>query len=92
VTIPADDAKFINQRIMEEYTHNWEVDGLPAAQYDNEAAFYTPGFDLGSVLNIDTASSLKKGFLNNHFDIVIHYHKKDETRYRIVGVLVAPRR
>ncbi len=92
VTIPAADAKFINQRIMEEYSHNWEVDGLPAAHYVDDASFYTPGFDLGTVLVSETDSPQKKGFLNNHFDILIHYHKKDETRYRVVGVLVAPRR
>ena len=45
-TIPAGDAQFINQRINEGYSHNWQVDGLPAAEYQEESSFYTPGFDL----------------------------------------------
>jgi transmembrane 9 superfamily protein 2/4 len=32
VTIPAEDAKFINERIKEDYALNWLVDGLPAAE------------------------------------------------------------
>lgn len=84
-TIPAADAQFINQRIMEGYIHNWEVDGLPAAEFQDQARFYTPGFDLGQVVNGES-------YLNNHFDIIIHYHKKDEARFRVVGVLVAPKR
>jgi transmembrane 9 superfamily protein 2/4 len=84
-TIPAEDAKFINQRIMENYNHNWEVDGLPAAEYQDESSFYTPGFDLGSILN-------EKSYLNNHFEIMVHYHKKDVSTYRVVGVVVTPRR
>ena len=30
--VPADDAKFINDRIREDYALNWLVDGLPAAE------------------------------------------------------------
>jgi transmembrane 9 superfamily protein 2/4 len=85
VNIPADDAQFINQRIMENYMHNWEVDGLPAAQYEEETGFYSSGFDLGVVLD-------ELSYLNNHFDIMIHYHAKSESRFRVVGVLVSPRR
>ena len=85
VTINKDDAIFINQRIIENYMMNWEVDGLPAATYAQEREYYTPGFPLGSVEN-------DKPFLNNHYDIVIHYHSKDDSRFRVVGVLVSPRR
>jgi transmembrane 9 superfamily protein 2/4 len=31
-TVPPLDAVFINERIKEDYTLNWLVDGLPAAQ------------------------------------------------------------
>jgi len=30
--IPAEDVKFINDRIMEDYALNWLIDGLPAAE------------------------------------------------------------
>lgn len=81
------DASFVNSRIYQGYNLNWLIDGLPAAQKmkdpDSDKEFYSPGFALGSV---------QEGIsvLNNHYDIVIDYHKASKDSYRVVGVLVDP--
>jgi transmembrane 9 superfamily protein 2/4 len=53
--IPGEDAKFINERIREDYAYNWLVDGLPAAEMKREQKtgeiFYRySGLDWHSVL------------------------------------------
>lgn len=88
----AKSAKFTNRRIEQGYNINWLVDGLPAAQlnYDSvtDTRFYNPGFSLGE---LDENGQI---MLNNHFDIVIDYHRVDFTggkdKFRVVGVLVQP--
>jgi transmembrane 9 superfamily member 2/4 len=81
VTVPLQDAKFINERIKEDYSLNWLVDGLPAAELKQDTSsgqiFYDIGFDLG-----------REGALNNHYDIVLKYHKRGPDTFRVVGVLV----
>ncbi|KAJ5321650.1 uncharacterized protein N7506_010780 [Penicillium brevicompactum] len=84
-------AKFTNRRISQGYNINWLVDGLPAAQlnYDGvtQTKFYSPGFALGDL--DDSGQAL----LNNHYDIMIDYHKVGfggKDKYRVVGVLVQP--
>ena len=81
VTVPPQDAKFINERIREDYSLNWLVDGLPAAELKQDTSsgqiFYEIGFDLG-----------REGALNNHYDIVLRYHKRGPDTFRVVGVLV----
>ncbi|KAF9890117.1 hypothetical protein FE257_006278 [Aspergillus nanangensis] len=84
-------AKFTNRRIAQAYNINWLVDGLPGAQVDvesvTEAKFYNPGFALGSL--DESGQSL----LNNHFDILIEYHRVgfgNKDKFRVVGVLVQP--
>lgn len=84
-------AKFTNRRISQGYNINWLVDGLPAAQlnYDGvtKTKFYSPGFALG---DLDDSG---KALLNNHYDIMIDYHKVGfggKDKYRVVGVLVQP--
>lgn len=81
VTVPPQDAKFINERIKEDYSLNWLVDGLPAAELKQDTSsgqiFYEIGFDLG-----------REGTLNNHYDIVLKYHKRGPDTFRVVGVLV----
>ncbi|KAJ5416287.1 hypothetical protein N7465_004982 [Penicillium sp. CMV-2018d] len=84
-------AKWTNRRIAQGYNINWIVDGLPAAQlnYDGvtKTKFYNPGFSLGDL--DDNGQAL----LNNHYDIVIDYHKVGfggKDKYRVVGVLVQP--
>ncbi|KAI9015548.1 hypothetical protein DFJ74DRAFT_645012 [Hyaloraphidium curvatum] len=88
VTIPAADAKFINERIKEEYSVNWIVDGLPAARMGEDRktgkTFYSIGFELG------TMGKNGRPYLNNHYEIAIQYHTVDDENFRVVGVLVWP--
>lgn len=89
--VSADDARFINDRIREDYALNWLVDGLPAAEMKvdlkTETIFYDMGFNLG---NDDPPRFSEHPALNNHYDITLQYHKVDATHFRIVGVLVWP--
>jgi len=84
---PDADASFVNTRIQQGYDLNWLIDGLPAAQLlrdpSSDRPFYSPGFALG-LMDAD------KPTLNNHYDIVIDYHKASPDNYRVVGVLVDP--
>src|SRR3954469_20109205 len=87
------DAKFVNERIRENYAINWLIDGLPAASNKHDTKtntdFYSIGFNLGVVSNnIDPPVPV----FNNHYDIKIDYHKQDEDKYRVVGVIVTPQR
>lgn len=87
-SITKDDAKFINDRIREDYAYNWLIDGLPAAREMEDKdgnIFYSNGFPLGEVRN-DPATPL----FNNHYDITVEYHTNDNTHYRVVGVIVRP--
>ncbi|TFK21965.1 endosomal P24A protein [Coprinopsis marcescibilis] len=90
VDIIADEAKFINDRIREDYALNWLVDGLPAAEMKvdqrTKEEFYDLGFNLGN--NEGIHQNLPA--LNNHYDIVLKYHKPTPDTYRVVGVLVWP--
>ena len=70
-SIPGEDAKFINDRIREDYALNWLVDGLPAAEMKLDVKsgdmFYDMGFNLGS----DDGANEVHPHLNNHYDIVL---------------------
>ena len=70
-TIPAEDAKFVNDRIREDYALNWLVDGLPAAEMKIDVKsgdmFYDMGFNLGR----DDGANEAHPHLNNHYDIVL---------------------
>lgn len=92
-TIPAEDGKFINDRIREDYELNWLVDGLPAAEMKmdtkSNTIFYDAGFQLGTT---DEEGSSSRPTLNNHYEIVMRYHTRDNNKHRIVGVLVWPMR
>lgn len=81
-------AKFVNRRIWQNYNLNWLIDGLPAGQPyidpSTNTEFTLRGFPLGMV------SKDQKAVLNNHFDIVIDYHRAGADKYRVVGVLVIP--
>jgi len=88
-TISGADAKFINERIRENYAINWLIDGLPAASrkidLKTSTSFYSIGFELGDPLTTPTPS------FNNHYEIHIQYHEQDNSgKYRVVGVLVSP--
>ena len=91
IKFDARSAKFVNRRIMQSYNINWLVDGLPAAQRNLETVtqteFYSPGFSLGQ------STENGESFLNNHYDILIDYHRVgfgSKDKYRVVGVLVQP--
>ncbi|KAG4094020.1 Nonaspanin [Neocallimastix lanati (nom. inval.)] len=86
VTIDAVNAKFINERILEQYNVRWIVDNIPAARKmltEEGKILYSEGFELGLI------DENGKPAINNHFDIQIEYHINNG-RYRIVGVLVWP--
>ena len=91
--IPAEDAKFVNDRIREDYALNWLIDGLPAAEMKVDLktndTFFDMGFNLG---NDEEERFIDKPALNNHYDIVLRYHHPTADDYRIVGVLVWPLR
>ena len=83
-------AKFVNNKIWQSYNLNWLVDGLPAAQPLEDPLtheeYSSPGFPLGKV------DSTGKAQLNNHWNILIDYHRAGirGDQYRVVGVLVQP--
>ncbi|OXC67701.1 hypothetical protein AYX13_03787 [Cryptococcus neoformans] len=89
-SVPKDDAAFINQRIKEDYGLNLLIDGLPSSEMrrdskTGETFLDAQGFSLGNhELNPGRPS------LNNHYDIYIQYHMRDENHFRVVGVLVYP--
>lgn len=64
---------------------NWVVDDLPAAHITNDERtseeYYSIGFALGSHQGNQVE-------LNNHYDITIDYHHREDGKYRVVGVLV----
>lgn len=80
-------ARFVNNKIHQEFNINWLVDGLPAGQLLEDeitgTQFYSQGFDLG---NFEGGVAQ----LNNHFDIVIDYHEFTPGEFRVVGVIVQP--
>ncbi|KAI0521409.1 Nonaspanin [Xylaria bambusicola] len=86
-------AHFVNTRIQKGFALNWLVDGLPAGQnlYDDLTGtnFYSPGFHLGEVAASDPNGPT---IFNNHYDIVIEYHKVrgHESQLRVVGAMVQP--
>lgn len=90
-TVPQTDAKFINDRIKEDYGLNLIIDGLPSSEMrrdikTNEIFLDAQGFALG-----DDETDPARPALNNHYDIYIQYHARDATHFRVVGVLVYPR-
>jgi len=69
--VPAEDAKFINDRIREDYALNWLIDGLPAAEMKidirTDDMFFDKGFNLGN----DDEPYNRSPALNNHYEIVL---------------------
>jgi transmembrane 9 superfamily member 2/4 len=70
--VSAEDAKFINDRIREDYALNWLIDGLPAAEMKMDLRtgdlFFDMGFSLG-----DSYGPEKEPVLNNHYEIVLRF-------------------
>lgn len=89
-SVPKEDATFINERIREDYGLNLLIDGLPSSEMrrdskTGETFLDAQGFNLG-----DDELNPDKPALNNHYDIYIQYHMRDEDHFRVVGVLVYP--
>lgn len=72
-TIPGEDAKFVNDRIREDYALNWLIDGLPAAEMKVDMKSGDMFFDMGFNLGDDGGSNAERPLLNNHYDIVLRY-------------------
>ena len=71
--VPPDDAKFINDRIREDYALNWLVDGLPAAEMKVDTKSGETFFDMGFNLGNNDGLNVERPLLNNHYDIVLRY-------------------
>lgn len=71
--VTGETAKFINDRIKEDYEFNWLVDGLPAATMKTDTrtgdVFFDQGFNVG---HYDAESQDLPSF-NNHYDIMFKY-------------------
>ncbi|WRT69412.1 uncharacterized protein IL334_006398 [Kwoniella shivajii] len=90
-SVPKEDAKFINDRIKEDYGLNFIIDGLPSSEMKRDSKtgeifLDAQGFNLGDDETIPDLPAL-----NNHYDIYIQYHARDSRHFRVVGVLVYPR-
>ncbi|KAI0281057.1 Endomembrane protein 70-domain-containing protein [Russula aff. rugulosa BPL654] len=70
-SIPAEDAKFINDRIREDYALNWLIDGLPAAEMKIDMKSGDMFFDMGFNLGNDDGPNEDRPQLYNHYDIVL---------------------
>lgn len=82
------DAIFVRRNIRAGYSHNWIIDGLPAAlhyvdQHTN-TDFYNPGFPIGLINEEDHAQ------FYNHYELTIEYHQRNKDVYRVVGFNVKP--
>ncbi|KAI0355555.1 Nonaspanin [Trametes cingulata] len=89
-TVPPEDAKFINDRIREDYAINWLVDGLPAAETKVDRRTGDVFFDMGFNLGNDDEEFQDMPALHNHYEVSLRYHSPSPGIYRIVGVLVWP--
>lgn len=69
--VTAEDAKFINDRIKEDYALNWLIDGLPAAEMKNDTGTGDIFFDMGFNLGNNEGQFEHSPALNNHYDIVL---------------------
>lgn len=69
--VPADDAKFLNDRIKEDYALNWLIDGLPAAEMKKDLKTGDVFFDMGFNLGNDEEDFSETPRLNNHYDVYI---------------------
>lgn len=63
------------------------MDGLPAAHLSNDERTNEEYYSIGFALGANKATGPE---LNNHYDITIDYHLRDDGKYRVVGVLVSP--
>ncbi|KZP34674.1 hypothetical protein FIBSPDRAFT_1035660 [Athelia psychrophila] len=88
--VDGEDAKFINDRIKEDYALNWLVDGLPAAEMKQDMKTGDIFFDMGFNLGDNNEELAEAPALHNHYEIVFRYHTATPGNHRVVGVLVWP--
>ncbi|KAK2463253.1 hypothetical protein APHAL10511_004908 [Amanita phalloides] len=88
--VRGEDARFINDRIREDYALNWLIDGLPAAEMKKDTRTGELFFDMGFNLGNNEGVFENRPALNNHYDIVLRYHRPSPDTYRVVGVLLWP--
>ena len=69
--VPQEDAKFVNDRIRQDYALNWLIDGLPAAEMKYDLKTGDTFFDMGFNLGNDEPPNEDQPLLNNHYDIVL---------------------
>ena len=69
--VSGEDAKFINDRIREDYAINWLVDGLPAAEMKMDKRTKELFFDMGFNLGNNDGVHQNLPALNNHYEIVL---------------------
>ena len=69
--VSGDEAKFINDRIREDYAINWLIDGLPAAEMKVDTRSQELFFDIGFNLGDDEGKYQSLPALNNHYEIVL---------------------
>ncbi|PPQ98606.1 hypothetical protein CVT24_003939 [Panaeolus cyanescens] len=89
--VSVEDAKFVNSRIREDYAINWLIDGLPAAEMKIDTKTKDIFFDMGFNLGNNDGENQNSPVLNNHYEIVLRYHKPSPDTFRVVGVLVWPK-
>jgi transmembrane 9 superfamily protein 2/4 len=67
------EAKFINDRIREDYAINWLIDGLPAAEMKLDIRTKEIFFDMGFNLGDNEGKHQNLPALNNHYEITLRY-------------------
>jgi transmembrane 9 superfamily protein 2/4 len=71
--VSGSEAKFINDRIREDYAINWLVDGLPAAEMKRDNTTGELFFDMGFNLGDNEGPYQNQPALNNHYEIVLRF-------------------
>jgi transmembrane 9 superfamily protein 2/4 len=69
--VTGEEARFINDRIREDYAINWLVDGLPAAEMKVDVRSKELFFDMGFNLGDNEGKRHNVPALNNHYEIVL---------------------
>jgi len=69
--VSGEEARFIDDRIREDYAINWLVDGLPAAEMKIDVRTKELFFDMGFNLGDNEGKRQNLPALNNHYEIVL---------------------
>lgn len=74
--VTAAEAKFINDRIREDYAINWLIDGLPAAEMKLDVRSKEVFFDMGFNLGDNEGKRQNLPAMNNHYEITLRYARE----------------